>query len=101
MYICLFSEYTYMVVFIQLPFGLHVDQTTCKSTDCTYNYIIHKLYNIIIIDSFAADYTLSHKRNRSPPSYTIHRPQGGLALAPPCPVYGAVQLPGFEGTYMY
>lgn len=33
----------------------------------------------------------SHKRERDPPPYTIHRPRGSLGLTPPCPEYGVSQ----------
>ena len=37
------------------------------------------------------DFSLLGKRSRSPPAYKGHRPEGGLALAPPCPPYGVKQ----------
>ena len=55
--------------------------------------------NFVIGEMFHpyAEHSLSQKRNRSPPAYIIHQSQGGLVLAPPCPMYGAVESSSLEG----
>ena len=40
---------------------------------------------------------LSRKRERAPPIYAIHKPYGGMALAPACPAHGVQQPRESEG----